>query len=87
MTRLSVPLALAVGAAETQSRCHLARLMRFLTVSSRELRVLRSELRRLESDAEFAAAWRAELAEGWRRVEFDRALDNVLRAGPNGDRA
>ncbi|WP_153482773.1 hypothetical protein, partial [Streptomyces katsurahamanus] len=35
----------------------------------REQRELLAELRQLERDPEFAADWRVEPAEGWRRVQ------------------
>ncbi|MFI1017464.1 hypothetical protein [Streptomyces sp. NPDC020965] len=63
---------LAVGAARFRVRRTWA-----LSPEARDLRLLRRELRRLERDPEFAGAWRAELAEGWRRIEFDRALSKI----------
>ncbi|MFI1017550.1 hypothetical protein [Streptomyces sp. NPDC020965] len=62
----------------------MTRVFAWLTPEARDLRSVRRELRRLETDPEFADAWRAELAEGWRRIEFDRALLRVLEGLPDG---
>lgn len=84
MTRLHPWLARAGKAAAVRPRPRLPRLLRALSPQERELSLLRSELRQLENDPEFAAEWRVELAEGWRRIEFDRALLKVLDAPPEG---
>ncbi|MFI1012739.1 hypothetical protein [Streptomyces sp. NPDC020965] len=77
-------LVLAVSVAEIRLRSRFPRLVWGLTPDARELRCIQSELRRLECDPEFAAEWRAELAEGWRRVEFDQALLRALEGLPDG---
>ncbi|MFI2212070.1 hypothetical protein [Streptomyces sp. NPDC020141] len=77
-------LVLAAGAAEFRSWLCVAPLARSLISRGRERRALRAELRRLETDPEYAADWRIELAEGWRRNEFDRALLRVLDARSDG---
>ncbi|MER5772006.1 hypothetical protein [Streptomyces sp. NPDC001985] len=50
----------------------------WLTPRGREHRRLRAELRRLENDPDYADRWRAELAEGWRQLRFERALETLL---------
>ncbi|MGW1978470.1 hypothetical protein [Streptomyces sp. NPDC001889] len=80
-------LALAVGAVEVWLRVCFPRLVWALTPRGREHRRLRAELRRLETDPDYADQWRAELAEGWRQVRFERALEALLRdLADGGDR-
>lgn len=86
MTRLYTWLTLVARATETRSGSRFPRTLWPLSPKERELRFLRRELRRLEKDREFAGEWQAELAEGWRRIEFDRALLRALEErGDGGD--
>ncbi|WP_190120739.1 hypothetical protein [Streptomyces inusitatus] len=50
-----------------------------LTAQGRERRALGAELRRVETDPEYAAEWRAELDEGVRQLRFERALEALVR--------
>lgn len=85
MCRVDVNLPRAVGIAEVWLRSCFLLLAEALTSEGRERRVLRAELRRFDNDAEFAAEWRAEATEGWRRAEFDRALSKLACGRSDGE--
>ncbi|GGZ27072.1 hypothetical protein GCM10010387_20540 [Streptomyces inusitatus] len=72
-------LALAVRAVEIWLRVRFPRLVWVLTPRCRERRALRAELRRVETDPEYAAQWRAELDEGVRQLRFERALEALVQ--------
>ncbi|MER7043860.1 hypothetical protein ABT391_02955 [Streptomyces jumonjinensis] len=61
-----------MASAGATGRSGIRRLLWSLMPEDREHRDLLAELRRLERDPEFAADQRAEPAEGWRRVQFDK---------------
>lgn len=78
MTRVHVWCHHAVGAVQFLLRRCFPALTWFLSVPL-ERRALMAELQRMETDPEFAAAWRAALDDELRQMRFNRAVDRLLR--------
>ncbi|MCM2388709.1 hypothetical protein [Streptomyces albipurpureus] len=76
--RLAVWCALRVGAAEIRLRQWFPALAWFLRGAG-ERRALMAELQRLEQDPEFAAEWRAALDDELRQMQFNCAVERLLR--------